>query len=610
MISIKGGVSPLLFNNFLLLLFFLAFNITIFIYFPNIGSFILKPYEYISLSIFTLVIFISFIKFILEKKFVYPNFSIYYLVFILLSILPSFFSYIENYPMFLFFSGYLLLGFLYWISLHQYELKQIRNKILIIFYISAIIHSTIAYMQLFNLTNYFSSLHIGTQITSVFQQKNVYASFIATNLIVGFLLLQKIKNRAYLYILSLSLIFISSTLIIAFSRAGLIGFVLGFIAIIIIARYIKQNLVYTKTYVLSIFLGFIIGWFVFDIANKYIAKQEENIFKTYLIRESSNMQRILMFKSAFKMFSESPIYGVGLGDFIALYPKYQEKVLEENPDLKKYAVSASNHPHNEIFRILAEGGIIGFTGFLILIFGFFKLIYDLAKEKNQSLILLPLLIPIAFHSLVEFPLDLSLLHKFMFLTILSFITYERIKILDFSFKIFTLQIAGLLFSGLVLIWSLKTFIDYSRFMEFIALFYQKKTFKPQLVENAKKNWYLSDFANRFYYDFTLMILQNKKKFTKRDIELLFDYVKHAEYQWYKFPTHKLLHNEIVAFILLGKATKNTIFFDKAMELAEKGEKIYPNLENWKKLKAIILNELILSSKSEDKGANKWQKENQ
>ena len=74
----------------------------------------------------------------------------------------------------------------------------------------------------------------------------------------------------------------------------------------------------------------------------------------------SNTERVLMWESAYQMFKDHPIFGVGLG-------QYAKRYLNEykSPQAKEQ----QNHSHNNFMQMLAENGILGFAGFISL-FGY------------------------------------------------------------------------------------------------------------------------------------------------------------------------------------------------------------------------------------------------
>ena len=89
----------------------------------------------------------------------------------------------------------------------------------------------------------------------------------------------------------------------------------------------------------------------------------------------SNTERILIWQSAWKMFKEHPILGVGLGQYT---PNYQQKYI--SPHAKEQNLT---HAHNNFMQMLAENGIVGFAGFVIM-FGYiiFKNLIAWFKARN------------------------------------------------------------------------------------------------------------------------------------------------------------------------------------------------------------------------------------
>lgn len=87
----------------------------------------------------------------------------------------------------------------------------------------------------------------------------------------------------------------------------------------------------------------------------------------------SNTERILMWKSAWKMFTDHPLTGVGLGTYAH---KYQTEYISPMA-LEPY----QGHAHNNFLQMLAETGIIGFISFCYM---FGSLLYYSVKDWQQS----------------------------------------------------------------------------------------------------------------------------------------------------------------------------------------------------------------------------------
>lgn len=87
-----------------------------------------------------------------------------------------------------------------------------------------------------------------------------------------------------------------------------------------------------------------------------------------------NYERILMWNSATNMFLEHPITGVGIGNYHKEYVShYQSPLSKEN----------QYHPHNVLLSMLAQSGLIGTIGYLLLfIYLYYKSISNYIKDKN------------------------------------------------------------------------------------------------------------------------------------------------------------------------------------------------------------------------------------
>lgn len=88
----------------------------------------------------------------------------------------------------------------------------------------------------------------------------------------------------------------------------------------------------------------------------------------------SNSERILIWTSAWHMFKDYPILGVGLGRYTA---EYQTKYI--SPEAKEMV----GHAHNNFLQMLAETGALGFITFTTMILYFFYYGYQgWRREKN------------------------------------------------------------------------------------------------------------------------------------------------------------------------------------------------------------------------------------
>lgn len=128
-----------------------------------------------------------------------------------------------------------------------------------------------------------------------------------------------------------------------------------------------------KIYLLLIFsLLIITSYNIFQISPNSI-----NRLQTISSTNSNvqpNYERILMWQSALNMFIEHPITGIGIGNYHKEYVShYQSPLSKEN----------QYHPHNVLLSMLAQSGLIGTIGYLLLfIYLYYKSISNYIKDKN------------------------------------------------------------------------------------------------------------------------------------------------------------------------------------------------------------------------------------
>lgn len=97
----------------------------------------------------------------------------------------------------------------------------------------------------------------------------------------------------------------------------------------------------------------------------------------------SNTERILIWKSAWNMFKDHPILGVGLGQYTV---NYQQKYIlpqAKEPNL--------GHAHNNFMQMLAENGIVGFAGFIVM-FGYIILKNSIEWIKTKNVYALMIIV--------------------------------------------------------------------------------------------------------------------------------------------------------------------------------------------------------------------------
>lgn len=141
----------------------------------------------------------------------------------------------------------------------------------------------------------------------------------------------------------------------------------------------------------------------------------------------SNSERLLMWKSAFNMFKDHPLLGVGYGQYKTAYKTYVM------PEAKEKDMA---HAHNNIMQMLADCGIVGLSAFILMIvyFSYFSL-KGWQKEKN---IAYPMFFFVLWgtmlHGLTEFNFESAVIGKLFWFSLglcLAFSRSEKIIPLRF-----------------------------------------------------------------------------------------------------------------------------------------------------------------------------------
>lgn len=114
---------------------------------------------------------------------------------------------------------------------------------------------------------------------------------------------------------------------------------------------------------------------------------------------SSFASRVMIWKSAEKMIADSPIFGIGPGNFQSCYLAYQ-------PFFPPYLEWSVPEPHNIFLAFWLESGVLGLISFCFLIVFWFRNISHVATKKEPSSALLALsaiMIALLVHGLFDTP---------------------------------------------------------------------------------------------------------------------------------------------------------------------------------------------------------------
>ncbi|MBT3602371.1 MAG: hypothetical protein HN521_04820 [Candidatus Latescibacteria bacterium] len=134
--------------------------------------------------------------------------------------------------------------------------------------------------------------------------------------------------------------------------------------------------------------------------------------------QKSVQHRLNMWKNTYAMLQDTPLLGVGAGNWHIAYPPYDKgDIIWEGQTPRR--------PHNDFVWIAAELGVIGILIYAWLLLTIFFLIWRLLKTQNRSRVRQPLfigmsLIALLGHALFSFPRE-RIAITLLFWTLITFI---------------------------------------------------------------------------------------------------------------------------------------------------------------------------------------------
>lgn len=182
------------------------------------------------------------------------------------------------------------------------------------------------------------------------------------------------------------IVFVSSMALVAtFSRGSWIGLAVALLVVLALGKggqKWKTLKMYAMT--LSVSAVIIVGDFLLQ------PSLEDD-------RSFSSRQRVLLLGTALQMFEDSPVIGVGIGNFPVWLEHYADDALNEtlywdyNPAEKKYYVNPDKVPdvelvHNFPLQVAAETGVLGLGGLLVVFFVYYRRVRSQLSECADSFI--------------------------------------------------------------------------------------------------------------------------------------------------------------------------------------------------------------------------------
>lgn len=376
---------------------FVFFCVILHIYLPNLGgvglSLPLNIISDFSIALFILIVSIAKLKKVRVYYSTPSNFiSIGLIILILLCLFsPSEYRY----------NAYLTACWIFGALVFYQLLLQVyisdKGCVIILWglLISSVIESILAMMQVFNVFPItwlpYPPLS-GERPYGIFQQVNVFSSFISVGIASALGLLIKIKNLSRLSygFIMVCTIFMSTILPLSQSLTGYLSLFLIVFFLLVFIKYERRNIVQGS---IAIIIGLIIG---------YGIKVGLNISDVSESKLQTSHIRWVLWQHSLYLFSDNFLWGSGVGSFESIF-------LERfGGDLLSASDNTMSHPHNEILLWMVEGGVIGLIAILFIMLGGFYLWRS--SLKNGKIVYLIAALPIIFHMMTEFPLWISTPH--------------------------------------------------------------------------------------------------------------------------------------------------------------------------------------------------------
>ena len=208
------------------------------------------------------------------------------------------------------------------------------------------------------------------RISSFFGDELILGSYLSRLWPIFFGLFIIIFNKKDKFFFLLIFIFILTEVLIFLSGERAAFFYINFSAIFLILLSKKLFRIRLITMLASFFLIISISFFIPEAKQRIVDHtiNQMNLFnknkgeKKYIFSKEYSQ----IYESAYKMYLDNKLLGVGVKNFRNFCNKEKYKVSE---------ISCHSHPHNTYIQILTEIGIIGFLFLLVALFYFCKSIF-------------------------------------------------------------------------------------------------------------------------------------------------------------------------------------------------------------------------------------------
>ncbi|WP_336277699.1 PglL family O-oligosaccharyltransferase [Cronobacter dublinensis] len=249
----------------------------------------------------------------------------------------------------------------------------------------------------------------------IFQQVNLLASFLATGVGCGFLLLLTTPRRQA-WLLTAGLSVMVFVLALNQSRAGAIGAVVVTAAICAVAGRGKITRVGAALGVMTLCAW--AGWYITQHVTVMVNGEPYLMARDYA---GSTRERWHILVITWQMIMEKPWLGWGYGTFEYAFSCW---ALAHAGSGYRYAMPIT-HPHNELLYMWFQGGVVALAGMLLLVTGWLSMLKNAWRHGRETAAVALLVAPLLVHLNLEYPFYQSFVHFGLFILLLRLGVVER-----------------------------------------------------------------------------------------------------------------------------------------------------------------------------------------
>ena len=229
------------------------------------------------------------------------------------------------------------------------------------------------FLQYFLKTNYLNVTLEQGRITSLFGSEHILGSYLSRlfPIFLGLTFFLYNKKKKYIFLISFFFILIEVLIFLSGERVAFFFNSLAAVYVILMLKDFKKIRLFS----------FLASLIIIVVISMYDDSAKKRIWDQTINQMGVNSNHLNLFsegheshyKSAFKMFEDNKIIGIGIRNF-RNYCNDEKYKVEYKEIIIPFQIhhdrSCTTHPHNTYIQLLSETGIIGFS-FLLYVFFYF-----------------------------------------------------------------------------------------------------------------------------------------------------------------------------------------------------------------------------------------------